>query len=338
MIRSASRHGTIGLDIGGANLKAAHTSGPACLRPFALWKDPSGLADALRTLLRELPSADGLAITMTGELCDCFETRREGVLAILDQVASLSGRRPVQVWRNDGQFVDLAAARADPLPVASANWLALATYVGRLAPTGAGLVLDVGSTTTDIVPLRDGRPTPRGRTDPERLHCRELVYTGVRRTPVCALLREEGAAEWFATTADVYLALGLTPEDPSDHDTPDGRPATRANALARLARMLCSDLESLPTEDVLQLARQIAQRQAALIGSALDRVVHSLPGTVQTVVLSGSGEFLARLVVRQHKSFADSRLVAVSQVLGPDVSNAACAYALAVLASVRIGS
>src|SRR5205807_39982 len=120
--------------------------------------------------------------------CDCFETKRQGVLFLLDAVAQAAGATPVQVWRNDGRFVGLSFAPLDPLPVAAANWLALAMFVGRYAARGAALLIDIGSTTTDIVPLRDGCPVPVGRTDRDRLRSGELVYTGVRRTPVCAVL------------------------------------------------------------------------------------------------------------------------------------------------------
>src|SRR5262249_53239624 len=150
----------------------------------------------------------------------------------------IAAGKPISVWRNDGRFVDLAVARQVPLQVAAANWLALATYAGRFAPSGPALLLDIGSTTTDVIPLHDGKPTPRGRTDPERLKCGELIYVGVRRTPLCALLGIEGAAEVFATTLDVALILDWIPENPDDCDTADGRPATKAAAHVRLARMM----------------------------------------------------------------------------------------------------
>src|SRR5947208_2946217 len=165
MLRDASDTSVLGLDIGGANLKACHTSGGTCLKPFELWKDPSRLAAALRDLLAEMPSADLLAVTMTGELCDCFETKRQGVNFILDAVEDAAGTCPVRVWRTDGRFVEIAVARATPLLAAAANWLALATFAGRHAPTGPACVIDIGSTTTDIIPLFDGNPVPRGRTD-----------------------------------------------------------------------------------------------------------------------------------------------------------------------------
>jgi hypothetical protein len=323
----------LGLDVGGANLKAAHSSGVAQLQPFELWKNPSGLADALHRLVRTLPASDLVAVTMTGELCDCFESKRQGVLAILDAVAAAVGHGAIRVWRTDGRLVDMTAARAAPLEVAAANWLALATFAGRFAPAGPALVVDVGSTTTDIVPLQDGRPVPRGRTDPERLRCHELVYTGIRRTPLCALLGSEGAAELFATTLDAYLLLGHVPEDAADRGTADGRPATRAAAHVRLARMLCADAESCSAEEALELARRACQRQVDRIQTALEVVAKRLSGSPQTVVLAGSGEFLARDVLGLLPTLAGARVVSLGEQFGPQVSQAACAHALAVLAA-----
>src|SRR5262249_61046309 len=134
-----------------------------------------------------------VAVTRPGERWDCFASKRGGGRAILDAVSAAAGATPVRVWLTDGRLVGIGAARSRPLRAAAANWLALATFAGRLAPRGPALLIDVGSTTTDIVPLLDGRPVPRGRTDMARLRCDELAYTGVVRTPLCALLGEYGA-------------------------------------------------------------------------------------------------------------------------------------------------
>src|SRR5262245_4307760 len=96
----------LGLDIGGANLKAAHASGFAAQRPFALWKNPDKLAAELSSLLSIAPSFDRLAVTMTGELCDCYETKRQGVNAILDAVLAVAQDKRVRVWTTEGTFVD----------------------------------------------------------------------------------------------------------------------------------------------------------------------------------------------------------------------------------------
>ncbi len=117
----------LGLDIGGANLKAAHSDGLARLMPFALWRNPDGLPDALRNLIRPLPRFDMLAVTMTGESCDCYETKRQGVVSILDAVLSVADQTPILVWTTSGSFTSLDEAKDQFIKTASANWLALAT-------------------------------------------------------------------------------------------------------------------------------------------------------------------------------------------------------------------
>jgi probable H4MPT-linked C1 transfer pathway protein len=323
----------IGFDIGGANVKAAHSAGACRTRPFPLWTDPDAraLRPVLRELLRALPPADELAVTMTGELCDCFASKRDGVHHILDAVAA-EAARPVHVWRSDGRLVGLAAARSEsPLLVAAANWLALATWAGRLAPSGPALLVDIGSTTTDVIPLCDSVPVPAGLTDPERLRSGELVYTGVRRTPLCAVLGNDRlASEWFATTHDVYLALGMVPEDADDTDTADHRPAIVACAHARLARMFCADLTTSNDSERLALARRAHRRQVEQLGRAARAVVARLRGPPHTVILSGSGEFLARAVLAD-APLECCRVVSLQEEMGAALSQAACAYAVAVL-------
>ncbi|MEO1993669.1 MAG: hydantoinase/oxoprolinase family protein, partial [Planctomycetaceae bacterium] len=180
----------LGLDIGGANLKAADSDGQAASRRFAIWQAPEQLAAELSLLIQGLQKRapfDAIAVTMTAELADCFETKSHGVDHILHAVEKIAGPTPVFVWQTGAEFVTPDVAREFPLLVAAANWHALATFIGRLVPTGNSLLIDIGSTTTDIIPLSDGFPVPRGLTDVERLQSGELIYTGVRRTPIAAV-------------------------------------------------------------------------------------------------------------------------------------------------------
>jgi probable H4MPT-linked C1 transfer pathway protein len=305
----------LGLDVGGANLKAALSTGQAASRPFPLYKQPADLKAALKLLTGKLPAPQRLAVTMTGELCDCFATKKEGVRHILASVADAFPGLPLSVYTTHGAFVSREQAEAAPLVAASANWLALATFAGRFAPTGDALLVDVGTTTTDLVPLKDGIPVPIGRTDPERLKSCELVYRGWRRTPLCALY-PEGAAEFFATTHDVCLGLGLISDNANDTDTADGKPATRPFALARLARMACADRDTMSEEECLNLARLLHGRLLADIRRPVRPVT--------TVVLSGSGAFLLE------DDWPDA--VRLRDEIGPEASEAACAYAVAKLA------
>jgi probable H4MPT-linked C1 transfer pathway protein len=323
--------GWLALDIGGANLKAAHSAGAVASVPFAVWKHPEGLADAVRGLTERLPSAGRVAVTMTAESCDCFTTRSEGVRAVVNALARALPARPLAVWGLDARFHSTEDVLDDPLVAAAANWLALAEAAAQVAGAGAGLLVDVGSTTTDLVPLRDGRAEPRGRTDRERLALGELVYAGVRRTPVCALaeslpyrgLATALAAEVYATTLDVFLTLGRTDEDPSDLDTADGRPATADDARARLARMVGEDPDDFTAEDSRRLAAALSERLLGRLVAACEARGHR-PGVV---VVSGSGEGLADTLARRVVA-PGGRVVRLSDRWGRAGSTAACARAL----------
>lgn len=315
----------LGLDIGGANLKAYHSSGLVRSVPFALWREPTALAGKLRDLARSLPTSNAhYAITMTGELCDCFTSKRQGVEHILKSVRAIGGTDCVGVYSTEGRFLSLEAAVANPLAVASANWHALATLAGKLVPE-AELLIDIGSTTTDVIPLQGGKPSTRGLTDPERLQAGELVYRGVRRTPLCALLGDH-AAELFATTQDVYLLLGHLQEEPDNRDTADAQPFTREASHRRLARMLCADLETSSAEERLDLARFAHENMMADLTGWLLRRESAPP----CVVVSGEGEFLAREALQRVWDEVPT-IVSLTQRLGPEVSKAACAYAVAAL-------
>lgn len=324
----------LGLDIGGANLKAATCDRQAISVPFALWKQPDKLSAALAELVSRFPDAVELAVTMTGELCDCFETRGAGVDAIVRAVRFACDGRRIRIWSTGGAFLTDDEAQRDYLKVASANWHALATFAGRLAPHHNGLLLDIGSTTTDIIPLSHGLPCTRGSTDCERLMSRELVYLGVRRTPVCALHTEPVCAELFATTQDVFVVLGSLPEEERNLDTADGRPLTRDYARARLARMLGGDRGSLSDDQILCFASRVNDRIRSTLAEAVRAALPGLPGShdVQSVILSGAGTFLARQVIGDGFTGIE-RIISLDEELGPTVSTCAPAHAVAVLAA-----
>jgi probable H4MPT-linked C1 transfer pathway protein len=285
-----------------------------------------------------VPSHDLLAVTMTGELCDCFATRREGVQAILSVVEAVASATP-RIWLNDGRFVEIREARDAPLQVASANWLALAAFAGRYVPKGAALLVDVGSTTIDVIPLFDGIPQPRGRTDLERLTSGELLYTGTARTPLFAVLPFvlfrgrlfRLLPELFATMKDVYLMLGHIPEDPVDHDTADGRPATKLHALGRIARHFGLDADDVSPVEVEEVCRALREEQLRLVAEAISSVAFFLSNDPPATIRSGAGEFLIRAALQRLEWTSPS--ISLAEHLGSTLSVAAPAYAVAVLAA-----
>jgi uncharacterized hydantoinase/oxoprolinase family protein len=143
------------------------------------------------------------------------------------------------------------------------------------------------------------------------------------------------AAELFATTLDAFLLLERIPEDANDCLTADGRPATKRFAHARLARMLGGDGETCSLASTADLASAVVSHLSEEIASALHQVAARLPRFPETIVLAGSGEFLARQIAEKHLRTPAPALVSLNDRLGPDVSRAACAYAVAVLRAER---
>src|SRR6266487_1955031 len=213
----ATAAATLAVDIGGANTKAAWLDGDSLRtvsRPFEVWRDREALAAVLRDVAAEVAAGEARAvgITMTAELSDAFRTKREGVTFVLDAAQAALG--DVTVLTTSGELVSVEAARARPWDVAAANWVATALAVADAHPDA--LLVDVGSTTADVVPIAGGRVAATGHNDLERLLAGELVYTGVLRTNLAAIAsRVPVRGDWcpvssesFAISADVHLVLG----------------------------------------------------------------------------------------------------------------------------------
>lgn len=298
----------VGWDIGGVHTKAAWGGnagkGPprTVSLPFEIWREPERLPQVLEEALAALAvsSPDAMAVTMTAELSDVFRHRSQGVWFVLDAVEASFPDVPTYLLDLDGRWATVAEARERPLDFAAVNWLASALYVAQHAPDC--LLVDVGSTTTDLIPIRDGRVVSRGRTDAQRLAAGELVYTGVVRTNPNTLAdwvplggtRCPLAAEYFAVMGDVHLILGHLPAEAYDSPTPDGRGKTLADARGRLARLVCADEQVLTPAEIDLLARHLYERQLAQIEDALLQVLSRFPGKQLPLVPVGVGAFMVR--------------------------------------------
>jgi probable H4MPT-linked C1 transfer pathway protein len=246
-------------------------------------------------------AADAVAITMTAELSDAFRTKREGVGFVLDAAQDALGDRPLSVLTTAGELVSVEAARARPWDVAAANWVATALAVAEAYPDA--LLVDVGSTTADIVPIADGRVAATAHNDLDRLLAGELVYTGALRTNLAAIAPRVPvpggwcpvSSEYFAISADVHVVLGHLSADAYDCPTPDGRPATVACARERIARLVCSDVEQLGEAEIDAIAAHLHGEQLRQLEEAARRVERVLASGAPVVAV-GSGAFLGREV------------------------------------------
>lgn len=326
----------LAIDVGGANLKASDGLGWSFSEPFAMWRKWQSLQEAIGQILTQRP-AEHLLITMTGEIADCFSDRTSGVAHIVSACTQAAAGRPVSFYTLAGELVAASVATTNPLEVAAANWHALARLAGSLQPQGQGLLIDVGSTTTDIVPLNAGKPTPRGRHDWDRLSAGELVYTGIERTPVSAIVRglpfgghrRPISNEYFATSRDAWLLVGGLPECSADHDTADGQPATRAAARVRLARTLLLEPSQFDVEAASKAAEWIVEAQTRQLARSLASVTSALYKPPEFVVLSGHGSLLAQRAL--NRLSWSGLIISLQEVIGSATSRAAPAHALALI-------
>jgi probable H4MPT-linked C1 transfer pathway protein len=336
----------IGWDIGGAHLKAARLEdgrvADVVQVPSPLWLGVECLEQAFSAATTRLGRADRHAATMTGELADVFANRIAGVAAITEMLISAVRPAPAAIYGGRVGFLDPADASAHAADIASANWHASATLTARFVPDA--LFVDIGSTTTDIVPIAGARVRAAGYTDAERLACGELVYTGLTRSflmSLCARAPVGGAwvtlaCEHFATSADVYRLLGELTEDADQLPAADGRDKSVAASQARLARMVGHDAAERPAADWRNLAAWFAEAQLRLMIDGAMQVLSRIHlAGAAPVVGAGVGRHLAmRLAHRLGGEFRDfGALIEAAGAAGDWASYCAPAVSVALLAS-----
>jgi (4-(4-[2-(gamma-L-glutamylamino)ethyl]phenoxymethyl)furan-2-yl)methanamine synthase len=336
----------IGWDIGGAHLKAARAEHGRIVDAVQVASPLRLGLDALSRSFAEAKARIGPgelhAITMTGELADTFTSRREGVASLLALARRELGPA-VTLYAGRAGFVAPDAAGEYVDDVASANWHASASLVARVLRTA--LFMDMGSTTTDVVPVVAGAIAARGYSDAERLTAGELIYTGLVRTPVMAVAgRAPFAGAWmplvnenFASMADVHRILGNLPAGADQMTTADGREKTVAASCARLARMVGRDAHDADPAAWTALSQWFceAQMRAIMEGALLVASARPLPPDAPIVgagIGSGLLREVARRLGRSYRPFEE--LLQVGPQVRERASHCAPAAALALLASL----
>lgn len=283
-----------GLDIGGAHVKAARlVDGRLSAveqHVCPLWQGFDLLGGALGDVATLTAGADLVAITMTAELTEIFESREAGAAALIHHLDGAFGQR-ARFFTGLKGFMAAEGALRDPLSVGSANFLATAQVIAQRLPRA--LLIDLGSTTADIIPC----DRPQGLTDAERLQTGELVYTGYTRTPVPSVTARAPllgtwqtlARDGFANMADVRRILGVLPENADQHGTADGRSKSVEDSLRRFARGFGRDGEMRHLEGWKVAAAYVDQVQQRSIYDGAIQVL-SRPGLViDNVVAAGIG-------------------------------------------------
>ncbi len=291
-----------GFDIGGANTDLAiidYINKEQCLENIyvdfeylPMWSKNEELGNCLVNLLGDyFNDIDAVGISMTAELVDAYETKSEGVKDIIKKVEAVF-KVPVAYVSINGMLSSEEVFK-NPLNVAAANWIATSQIAGTIEENC--ILVDIGSTTTDIIPIKNGVECAKGKSDFERLSTGELVYSGTLRTNLASLVDKiplnnkiyRVASELFAISADVHNVLDNITLDDFSCATPDGAGKSKEDSMRRISRVLCADLDSLPSEDVIKIAEYIYKEQIIKTSEAICEV--SKRNNIDKVVSTGLG-------------------------------------------------
>ena len=343
-----------GLDIGGANTKAAFLKTQdvaikelrTSIEYFPVWKrSKEQLPKVLEKLKKRLTNSnmlDAVGVTVTAELSDAYMTKKEGVNHVLDAVIKVFGNVPIFVLDVEANLLTVKDALKEPIKVASANWAATGWMITLLIKDC--VVIDVGSTTTSIIPVINGKIVTEGKTDLEKLQNGELVYSGSLRTNIATIVNcvpvngkmTRVSSELFAQSGDVHLLLGNIKEEEYITETCDGRGKTRKEAAARLARVVCADTDTLTEQEIVALAQFVYDKQVQQITEGLKQVyerIKPLQKNISTVVTGLGRNFLAR---KAAEKTGFSSIIDMKQWLGADAAIVAPSVGVALMVATGL--
>ena len=283
--------------------------------PCELWRGLDQLHISVDLLKRQFDVSQALiAITMTGEMVDYFSSRKEGTRKIVREVEKIFSGIKVSYFAGEKGFLGARSAINRYMQVASANWLGSATYLATQAEDA--LFLDIGSTTTDIVVIKDYRVMHEGRTDSERLYTKELVYCGVIRTPVFALCNAAPVGnqfipvmnEYFSNSADLYILTGELLDYTDLGKTPDNRGLDDRACATRLARTFGYDVGSEDLSVWRDVAEYVREQQIQTIINACRKHLSKLGQSYKIPIIGGGvGRFLVKEIAqRLNRQYIDA--------------------------------
>ena len=312
-----------GFDIGGANTDLAvidfdNDKIKNIEVDFAylpMWSNNDDLSQVLVELIENIcpvSEIDAVGISMTAELVDAYDTKKDGVLDVVKKCEKTFSC-PIAYVGIEG-MMSKEDIEKTPLKAAAANWIATAQIATLISDNC--IFIDTGSTTTDIIPIKNGKECAIGKSDFDRSATGELVYTGTLRTNLASFLdkiefsgkKYRVASELFAQTADVYRVLDLISEDDYVCDTFDGESKSKIDCAKRIARVVCADLEMLSENDIIEISEFIHQKQIEQIADGLKQVQETQ--NLDLIITTGLGKDIldkpaAELLGLEVKSMGD---------------------------------
>lgn len=290
----------LGLDIGGANtdctiIEINNSNEIISMKTdreyFPMWKDNDKLQQCLKKMTYN-EDVNVVCVSMTAELADGYTSKKEGVDDISKKIMEVFNEKKVYFVTFEG-LKTYTELKENLLSAAAANWIGTTEIIKYIEEDC--IFMDIGSTTTDIIPIKNKKEIALGHSDLERLQTGELVYTGMLRTNLASIVHEvpinnintKVSSELFTITADIHRILGNIKEEDYTCKTPDGNKKDVTSCKRRLARLVCADLDSLDNNEIVNLAKYIEKEQINQIYDGLKKVVNRT--NINTVLITSIG-------------------------------------------------
>ena len=297
----------IGWDIGGAHIKAAKidfkkkTSNTKQLYS-PIWKNLNYLKKSIKLIKKKLGKTNYHAITMTAELSDIFPDRKNGIKHVVNLSSKILGEKNIFFYSKKS-FLKKKLAIKKPFELNSMNWHATASFISNFFPNC--ILIDIGSTTTDIIPIKNKEIISNSVSDYQRLKSNELIYLGVLRTPIQAVVKKKNLInENFANLSDVYRVLNKIPSTVDLLPTLDNKTKNKHDSARRIARIFGKDYKKNHFLKWKKIAYQIEGEHLKILKSVIKKIEKKNFLKKVPIIGAGIGEFLVKKIYNKKKYFS----------------------------------
>jgi len=289
----------IGWDIGGAHIKAVKIDfikkKSKTIRVYSpLWKNINNLKKSIKLIKKKLGKTDYHGLVMTAELSDIFKNRKIGAKYIVKLTSSILGKKKTFFY-NKKNFLKKEYALKKASCLKSLNWHATARHISNSFSNC--ILIDIGSTTTDIIPIKNKKVIAKGKNDRQRLKSNELVYLGVLRSPIYAIEKKKNLIpENFADTADIYRVLKKIPKKYDLLPTKDKKSKNKHASARRIARVFGEDYKKNNFKKWKDISYQIKKKHLKILKEKINKIRKKNFSKKIPIVSAGIGDFLLKKI------------------------------------------
>ncbi len=287
----------LGIDIGGAHLKiiGLDKDGIVIFAEYSscrVWEGTKFLGKLFKDLNNLFPRKTlKCAITITAEMCDNFKDRKEGFKKIIKLCQILEFKKYFYV--NNSQIFKKKPKYSEFI---SMNWHSIGRFLENKVDNA--ILLDFGSTTTDLVCIKDNRIANEYFDDFLRINNYELKYTGFTRTPLYGITHEIKSTnnvqkiipENFSESSDIYRVLNKLDKKNDVDKTSDNRGKTKKESLIRISRNFGFDYKILFKKKIEKICNEISSIQLYSIYEAMNKLQKKFQIKKPTIIVSGIGQ------------------------------------------------